>query len=101
MGFFNSDFLLARRLEWKNSIGKFQYRVNNVWYDAEIASSEIEGNKLVYSVNIPQIPENAHIISGVRILDKDGKEAGLQELYIERNTYQPLLAVYEFPIQEV
>ena len=101
MGFFNADFLSARRLEWKNSIGSFQYRVNNTWYDTSIASSEIEGNKLVFSVVIPAEPEIAHIISGLRILDTRGREAGYQELFIERSGSQSLLAVFEFPIQEV
>lgn len=101
MGFFNAEFLLERRLEWKNSIASFQYRVVDTWYNATIASSEIEGNKLVFSVVIPSEPEIAHIISGIRILDANGKEAGYQELYIERGGNQSLLAVFEFPIQEV
>lgn len=101
MGFFNANFLEERRLEWKNSIDSFQYQVNGVWYNASISSSELKGNKLIYFVDIPTVPDTAHIISGMRILDKNGKEAGMQKLYIERSGFQPLLAVYEFPIQEV
>ena len=43
----------------------------------------------------------AHIITGIRIIDANGREAGSQELYIERSATQPLLALFEFPIQEV
>ena len=101
MGFFNAEFLLERRLEWKNLLKKFQYQVAETWHDATISSSEIEGNKLVFSVIIPSEPETAHIITGIRILDKDGKVAGRQELRIERSGTQSLLAVFEIPIQEV
>lgn len=101
MGFFNAGFLLEKRLEWKNSLEKFQYQVAGTWHDATVSSSEIEGNKLVYSVIIPSEPETAHIITGIRILDKAGKEAGSQELHIERGGTQSLLAVFEIPIQEV
>ena len=101
MGFFNADFLNERRLEWKNSIGTFQYLVDDTWNDASISTSDIEGNKLVFSVVIPAEPETSHIITGIRILDKSGKEAGNQRLHIERSGTQALLAVFEFPIQEV
>ena len=101
MGFFNSDFLAKRRLEWKNSIGSFQYRVEKTWYNATISKSEIVGNKLSFTVDIPNEPEVAHIITGIRIIDANGREAGSQELYIERSATQPLLALFEFPIQEV
>lgn len=101
MGFFNTEFLSARRQEWKNSIKTFQYQVGNTWYNAQIDESVIEGNKLVYTVLIPATPANAHTITGLRILDNNGKEAGNQPLNIERSGDQQLLTVFEFPIQEV
>ena len=101
MGFFNSDFLARRRLEWKNAITKFQYQVDKVWYDAVINSSGIEGNKLVFSVVIPDNPSTAHIVAAIRLLDTNENEAALQTLKIERSAGQSLLASFEFPIQEV
>ena len=101
MGFFNTDFLYARRLEWKNSIKTFQYKVGDTWYNATINASSIVGNKLVYDVLIPATPETAHKITGLRILDNNGSEAGYQSLNIERSGTQSLLTVFEFPIQEV
>ena len=101
MGFFNANFLLERRTEWFNSLKTFQYRVDDTWYDALIASSKIEGNKIKFTVDIPKEPEVAHTITGIRILDAKGDEAGSQQLHIERSGIQPLLALFEFPIQEV
>lgn len=101
MGFFNQEFLKKRREEWKNSIKTFQYEVENTWYNATINSSSIESNKLVYKVLIPEEPKKAHTITGLRILDNNGTEAGYQPLKIERGGAQTLLTVFEFPIQEV
>ena len=101
MGFFNKEFLSARREEWKNSIKTFQYKVGDTWYNATIDSCVIEGNKLIYSVLIPASPSTAHAITGLRILDNNGEEAGYQPLKIERSGIQTLLTIFEFPIQEV
>ena len=101
MGFFNSNFLHERRVQWKNAIAKFQYRVEGTWYDAIINSSGVEITKVVYSVIIPTVPATSHIITGIRLLDADGNEAAMQELSIERSSVQSLLISFSFPIQEV
>lgn len=101
MGFFNSNFLHERRVQWKDAIDKFQYRVGDTWYDAIINSSGIEISKLVYEVIIPTVPATSHIITGIRLLDTNGNEAAMQEVRIERSSVQSLLISCSFPIQEV
>ena len=102
MGFFNKEFLDARRREWESSIGIFQYQVDNTWYNANKDSSVIEDNKIICKVTIPvnQQLNKAHTISGIRALDVNGVEAGHQTLSIVRSGTQELLATFEFPIQE-
>lgn len=100
MGFYNPQFLQKRREEWKNALQTFQYRVEGNWYEATINEAVIEGTKLRYSILIPSTPNVAHRITGLRILDKDGNEAGFQELKIDRGGDQSLLTIFEFPIQE-
>ena len=101
MGFFNENFLHERRAEWKNSLAKFQYRVDETWYDAVINSSEVKISKVLFSVIVPTIPQTSHTITAIRILDINGNEAAMQELRIERTATQTLLLSFSFPIQEV
>ena len=101
MGFFNSNFLYERRVQWKNSIAKFQYQVNQTWYDATINSSGVSGNKVTFSVVIPAVPATSHVVTGIRLIDTNGNEAASQELNIERSSTQSLLLSFSFPIQEV
>lgn len=101
MGFFNANFLHERRVQWLDSIDKFQYRVDDTWYDAVINSSGIEVSKVVFSVIVPTVPLTSHIISAIRLLDIHGNEAAMQELRIERSALQTLLLSFSFPIQEV
>lgn len=101
MGFFNNDFLNARRVQWKDSIEKFQYRVDGAWYDARIQSAGVDVSKVVFSVLVPGTPETSHVITEIRMLDFNGNEAAKQELRIERTAGQSLLLSFSFPIQEV
>ena len=101
MGFFNNDFLHKRRVQWKDSIKEFQYQVENTWYNANITSSGVSGNKVLFSVVLPAVPEKSHIVTGIRLIDDAGNEAANQKINIERTTYQTLLLSFSFPIQEV
>ncbi len=101
MGFFSNDFLADRRAQWMNSIVSFQYQVSGTWYDAVINSKQVSGTKVMFTVHIPNIPESAHRITGLRIIDIKGTVAGSQEISLERTSTQGVLANFEFPIQEV
>ena len=101
MGFFRNDFLNKQRVLFKDSIGKIQYNVEGTWYDAVIRNSGIEISKVVFSVEVPPVPERSHVITGIRILDTDGNEAAMQELRISRTAIQSILLSFSFPIQEV
>lgn len=101
MGFFSSEFLADRRTQWMNSIVKFQYQVADSWYDATINSKAVSGNVVKFAVHIPNVPETAHTITGLRIIDIKGLVAGSQQISLERSSTQGVLATFEFPIQEV
>ena len=101
MGFFKNSFLDEQRVRIKDSIGKFQYQVDDTWYDAIIHSSGIEISKVVFSVEVPPVPERSHVVTGIRMLDTNGNEAAMQELRIERTAIQSVLLSFSFPIQEV
>ena len=101
MGFFNANYLHERRVQWKDSIAKIQYCVEGEWYDAVINSAVVKESKIIYSVVIPALPETSHIISGIRLLGTDGKEAAMQELSIQRSLGQSLAVTLNIPIQEV
>ncbi len=101
MGFFANEFLADRRKQWMDSIVKFQYQVSGTWYDAVINKREVVGTKVMFTVHIPNVPESAHTIKGLRIIDINGDVAGSQEISLERTATQGVLATFEFPIQEV
>lgn len=101
MGFFSATYLTNRRTEWMNTIVKFQYQVSGTWYDAVVNSRSIVGNTVKLLVHIPNVPETAHTITGVRIIDTTGAVGGSQVVSIERSATQGVLTTFEFPIQEV
>ena len=101
MGFFKNSFLNEQRVRIKDSIEKFQYRVEDTWYDAIIRSSGVDISKVVFSVEVPPVPERSHVVTGIRMMDTNGNEAAMQELRIERTALQSVLLSFSFPIQEV
>jgi len=101
MGFFSTEFLAKRRVQWMESIKTFQYQIGGAWYDATINSKAIEGNTIKFLVAIPNTTGSANTITGVRIIDKGGALAGSQSLNIQRSASQSVLMQFQFPIQEV
>lgn len=101
MGFFSKDFMKDRRTEWMNSIVKFQYQISGVWYDAVINDKVLSGNSVKFTVHIPNELGRANTVTSLRILDRNGFVAGTQQVSVTRTPTQGVLAVFEFPIQEV
>ena len=100
MSFWSIDFMNDRRKQWLNALVKFQYLVGSTWYDATINTKRITGNKIEIIVSFPRISSGTQTISGVRIIDVTGRQAGYQAVAIVRNANQGVLAKFEFPIYE-
>ena len=101
MGFFTPEFLAKRRVQWMNTIKKFEYKVGSTWYEAVIKSREVNGNAIKFLVHIPNNPATSHVISSIRIKDATNTVCGSREIGIERSSTQGVLLSFEFPIQEV
>lgn len=72
--FWNSSFLSLVTMMIAQNLGKFQYEIESVWFDAQITSSSMVGNTNVYSVSIASSADG--LITGIRFLDKYGNVAG-------------------------
>lgn len=72
-----------------NHLEKFQYKVNNVWNDVEIKSSETINNVNVYTIEIPANSEGR--ITAIRFLDKNGNVAGQREENIYKKADKSLI----------
>ncbi len=100
--FWQESFLKARRQQLLNAIGKFQFRISSVWYDAEVNDKEIDdaqGAVVVY-VNMPHVGETADTITGVRLFDSNGILAGQQDVNVKRAVNQTALFRFVFPLVE-
>ena len=100
MAFWKKDFLDKRRRQWMAAIHKFQYQVNDTWYDAKVNSKKITGNTIVFIVSLPTIPKTAHTITGIRLYDVTGVICAEQALTVNRTARQAAWAQFEFPIYE-
>lgn len=100
MSFWSEAFMNDRRKQWLNALVKFQYRVNNAWYDATINTKRIVGTKVEIIVSFPRTAAGQQTITAVRIIDVTGKQCGYQETNVVRATNQGVLAKFEFPIYE-
>lgn len=54
MSFWSTDFMNDRRKQWLNALVKFQYLVNDTWYDATINTKRVTGNKVEIIVSFPR-----------------------------------------------
>lgn len=100
MSFWSTEFMNDRRQQFLNALVKFQYRVNNVWYDATINTKRINGTAVEVIVSFPRTATGKQTITAVRIIDVTGKQCGYQEISVVRATNQGVLAKFEFPIYE-
>lgn len=100
MAFWKTDFLNNRRKQWMAAIYKFQYQVNDIWYDAKINSKTISGNTITFIVSLPTTPKTAHTITGIRLYDVTGVICAEQAVTVKRTASQGVLAKFEFPIYE-
>ncbi|MDD3029886.1 MAG: hypothetical protein PHS57_06375 [Alphaproteobacteria bacterium] len=79
-------------------ISAVQYFANNTWYNAQITEKYISGNKLY--IKFVTTDNLALTITAIRILDRDGVEAGYRADYITKNATQGLLYALEAEIDE-
>lgn len=100
MSFWSTDFMNDRRKQWLNALVKFQYLVNDTWYDATINTKRVTGKKVEIIVSFPRTSSGSQTIKAVRIIDVTGKQAGYQATEIVRAANQGVLTKFEFPIYE-
>ena len=100
MSFWSTDFMNDRRKQWLNALVKFQYLVNDTWYDATINTKRVTGNKVEIIVSFPRTSSGSQTIKAVRIIDVTGKQAGYQATEIVRAANQGVLTKFEFTIYE-
>ena len=101
MAFFTDDYLNARRQDLLRSVQGFQYQINNgSWRDGEINSKSVLGNAAIIFANVPS-SGGADTITGVRILDNNGKIAGQQAVNVQRHSANATLIRFTFPLTEV
>jgi hypothetical protein len=100
MSFWSTDFMNDRRKQWLNALVKFQYLVNDTWYDTTINTKRVTGNKVEIIVSFPRTSSGSQTIKAVRIIDVTGKQAGYQATEIVRAANQGVLTKFEFPIYE-
>lgn len=98
MGFWTEPYLAKRRSEWMRDISAVQYFANNTWFDAQITEKRISGNKLI--IKFVTTDSLALTITAIRLLDRDGVEAGYKEGSIIKNATQGLLYALEVEIIE-
>lgn len=100
MGFFNSNFMNARRDELLRSLKRFEYQRNgSTWHEGAINSKEIVGTDVVIFVNVPSFGV-ADTITGVRVYDHNDNLAGSQSISITRDSLNTVLLRFTFPLIE-
>ena len=74
--FWKNDFLSKVCTNAVGNIKKISYCLDNIWYDAEIISSETAGAKHIFTVEIPG--EVSGTVTGLRFADGSGNITGEQ-----------------------
>lgn len=100
MSFWKDHFLAAEREHIENRIWKFEYQVNDSWYEGKINSKKIVGNTITFLVSLPSVPRTAHTITGTRIWDITGKICAERAVAVKRVAGQGVVAKFDFPFYE-
>lgn len=100
MAFWTTKFMENRRQQFLNALVKFEFKVENTWYEATMNSKRITGNTVEIIVSFPRTSTGKQTITAVRIIDVTGSQCGYQDIKLVRVTNQGALAKFEFPIYE-
>lgn len=100
MSAYVTSFLTAKREEWKNSLGKWQWYENSAWHDAVINDIRVDGENIVALIYCANLGRSG-TISQVRAFDTKGNEALKWSTSITRSSVQNVLLRVILPIKEV
>jgi len=100
MSAYVASFLAAKREEWKNSLGKWQWYENGAWRDAVVNSIRVDGENIVAFIYCTNQGRSG-TISQVRAFDTKGNVALSWNTAITRSSVQNVLLRVILPIKEV